>query len=192
MAETDPLTGVANRRKSTQELNRFLQLAKRHKQPICFALLDLDRFKQVNDKYGHAMGDAILHRLGRLLSISFRSEDIVARWGGEEFVVVMYGMTKEDGMKRLSELLEKLQEQEFTATILSSDDEQIDLETEDWSNQDNRGGIAPIRETFCITFSAGIAQYPEHGSDLQSLYRCADRSLHQAKAAGRNCIMIAE
>jgi diguanylate cyclase (GGDEF)-like protein len=192
MAENDPLTGVANRRKSTQELNRFLQLAKRHKQPICFALLDLDYFKQINDKYGHAMGDAILHRLGRLLSLSFRSEDIVARWGGEEFVVVMYGMTKEDGMKRLSELLEKFQEQEFTATILSSDDERIDLETEDWSNESDRGGIAPIRETFCITFSAGIAQYPEHGSDLQSLYRCADRSLHQAKAAGRNCIMIAE
>ncbi len=193
MAEIDPLTGVANRRKSTQELNRFFQLAKRHKQPICFALLDLDYFKQINDKYGHATGDAILHRLGRLLSLSFRSEDIVARWGGEEFVVVMYGMTKEDGMKRLSELQRKLQEQEFTATILSSDDEQIDLEAEDWSNQVNhRKRIAPILETFCITFSAGIAEYPEHGSDLQSLYRCADRSLHQAKAAGRNCIMIAE
>lgn len=193
MAESDPLTGVANRRKSTQELNRFLQLAKRHKQPICFALLDLDYFKQINDKYGHAMGDAILHRLGRLLSLSFRSEDIVARWGGEEFVVVMYGMTKEDGMKRLSELQRKLQEQEFTATILSSDDEQIDLEAEDWLNQVNhRDRIASIVETFCITFSAGIAQYPEHGSDLQSLYRCADRSLNQAKAAGRNCITIAE
>ncbi len=193
MAETDPLTGVANRRKSTQELNRFLQLAKRHKQPICFALLDLDYFKQVNDKYGHAMGDAILHRLGRLLSLSFRSEDIVARWGGEEFVVVMYGMTKEDGMKRLSELLEKLQKQEFTATILSSDNQGIDREAEDWSNQVNhQERIAPIVETFCITFSAGIAQYPEHGSDLQSLYRCADRALHQAKAAGRNCVMIGE
>ncbi len=193
MAESDPLTGVANRRKSTQEINRFLQLAKRHKQPICFALLDLDYFKQINDKYGHAMGDAILHRLGRLLSLSFRSEDIVARWGGEEFVVVMYGMTKEDGMKRLSELLEKLQEQEFTATILSSDDEQIERGAEDWPNEDNhRHGKAPTLETFSITFSAGIAQYPEHGSDLQSLYRCADRYLHQAKAAGRNCITIAE
>jgi GGDEF domain-containing protein len=139
------------------------------------------------------MGDAILHRLGRLLSLSFRSEDIVARWGGEEFVVVMYGMTKEDGMKRLSELLEKLQEQEFTATILSSDDEQIERGAEDWSNEDNhRHGKAPTLETFSITFSAGIAEYPEHGSDLQSLYRCADRYLHQAKAAGRNCITIAE
>lgn len=187
MAETDPLTGVANRRKSTQEINRFLQLAKRHKQPICFALLDLDGFKQINDKYGHAMGDAILHRLGRLLSISFRSEDIVARWGGEEFVVVMYAMTKEDGMKRLSELLAKLQKQEFTATILPSSEKPTDeLAAENWENQ------SKITESFSVTFSAGIAQYPEHGSDLQSLYRSADKALHQAKAAGRNRIIISQ
>ncbi|KOR37928.1 MULTISPECIES: response regulator [Planktothricoides] len=194
MAETDPLTGVANRRKSSQELNRFLQLAKRHKQPICFALLDLDHFKQINDKYGHAMGDAILHRLGRLLSLSFRSEDIVARWGGEEFIVAMYGMTKEDGLKRLTELLEQLQNQEFNATILSSYNEPTDEFTEDWEHQPpiTENITEKITESFSVTFSAGIAQYPEHGSDLQSLYRSADRVLHQAKAAGRNRIMIGE
>lgn len=183
MAETDPLTGVANRRKSTQEIYRFFHLAKRHKQPICFALLDLDRFKQINDKYGHAMGDAILHRLGRLLSLSFRSEDIVARWGGEEFIVVMYGMTKEHGMKRLSELLGKLQNQEFSATILSLEAER---EIEDLSNQPS------INETFQVTFSAGVAQYPEHGLDLQSLYRRADTALDRAKNSGRNCIIMVE
>ena len=183
MAETDPLTGVANRRKSSQDLNRFFQLAKRQKQPISFALLDLDRFKKINDKYGHAMGDAILHRLGRLLSISFRPEDIVARWGGEEFIVVMYGMTKEDGMKRLHQLLEKLQKQEFTATVLLSNEEQKE---KDLANSPT------ITESVRITFSAGIAQYPQHGSDLQSLYRRADDALHKAKAAGRNCIMMVD
>lgn len=191
MAETDPLTGVANRRKSSQELNRFFQLAKRHKQPICFALLDLDYFKQINDKYGHAMGDAILHRLGRLLNISFRSEDVVARWGGEEFIVVMYGMTKEDGMKRLTELLGKLQEQEFTATILSSNPQEYreeQLEALDNQTLDNQHNM----ESFKVSFSAGVAQYPEHGSDLQSLYRRADKALDRAKNAGRNCIMMVD
>ena len=162
-AETDALTGVANRRKSTQELSRFLQLASRAKQPLCFAILDLDGFKAVNDKYGHDTGDAVLRRFGRLLTVSFRSEDVVARWGGEEFVVLMYGMTKEEGSKRLLSLQETLRQQPF-----------------------GDAGSFTAKSEFAVTFSAGVAQYPEDGTDSQSLYRAADVALYRAKAAGRD------
>ncbi|HIK10661.1 MAG TPA: response regulator [Oscillatoriaceae cyanobacterium M33_DOE_052] len=163
MAETDFLTGVANRRKSAQELNRFLQLAHAAQasgqtQPLCFALLDLDRFKDVNDKYGHATGDAVLRRLGKLLSASFRSEDVVARWGGEEFVVIMYGMSKLDASKRLMEVRQSFHDMEFV-----SDD----------------------NCKFHVTFSAGVAQYPDDGDDGRSLYLAADAALYQAKFASR-------
>ncbi len=162
MAETDPLTGVANRRKSTTELDKFLHLCQLHEQPLCLAMLDLDRFKQVNDRYGHAMGDAVLRQFGKLLLRTFRSEDVVARWGGEEFVVGMYGMNKESGAKRLNELLETLHAEPLMLA----------------------------EERLYLTFSGGVAQYPEDGQTVDILYRCADRALYLAKTAGRDRILL--
>ncbi|MCT7966463.1 diguanylate cyclase [Laspinema sp. D1] len=161
MAETDPLTGVANRRKSITELDKFLHLCHLHGQPMCLAMVDLDRFKQVNDLHGHAMGDAVLRQVGKLLLRTFRSEDIVARWGGEEFVVGMYGMNKESGAKRLRELLEVLHAEPLVIG----------------------------EERLYLTFSGGVAQYPEDGTTVDTLYRCADQALYQAKTAGRDRII---
>ena len=162
LAEIDPLTGVCNRHKSSQELDKFLRLAKRQSQPLCLAILDLDNFKQVNDRYGHATGDAVLRQMGQLLRQSFRSEDIVSRWGGEEFVLGLYGMNREDGVQRLTKVLETLRQEEF---------------------------VAPNYAKFRVTFSAGVAQYPEDGDDLQLLYKSADTALYQAKAAGRDRVL---
>jgi len=80
LAETDPLTGLANRRKLEGEWDRLRRSANRYGQPISFALLDLDNFKQVNDRHGHAIGDSVLQGLGQLLLERFRSNDIAARW----------------------------------------------------------------------------------------------------------------
>jgi len=159
LAETDPLTTVSNRHRSTQDLNKFLRLSQRHKQPLCLAILDLDNFKRVNDAFGHVTGDAVLRQVGQLLRQSFRGEDVVARWSGEEFVVGMYGTTQSDGVQRLTNVLETLRQQEFTA---------------------------PNGSKFRVTFSAGVAQYPEDGADLQSLYQSADTALYQAKTTGRD------
>jgi diguanylate cyclase (GGDEF)-like protein len=113
LAETDALTGVANRRKFTQALEHFFSLADRQGQPLCLAILDLDHFKRVNDRYGHAAGDEVLHRLGEVLRRAFRGEDVVARWGGEEFLVGMYGMSRDDGVQRTADALEAWRQEEF-------------------------------------------------------------------------------
>jgi diguanylate cyclase (GGDEF)-like protein len=162
MAETDALTGVANRRKSDQVLTQFLRLAERHHQPLSLAVLDLDHFKHVNDHYGHAAGDAVLRRLGRLLLRSFRGEDVVARWGGEEFVVGMYGIQRARAVPRLGAVLAALWAEEFST---------------------------PAGDRWQVSFSAGVAEYPADGTDVQALYRAADTALYRAKQAGRNRVL---
>ncbi|MBW4619287.1 MAG: response regulator [Cyanosarcina radialis HA8281-LM2] len=163
-AETDLLTGVSNRHKSIQDLDRLLRLAKRHRQPLCLAVVDLDRFGQINDRYGHMAGDRVLRHVGQLLLRSFRGEDVVARWGGEEFVLGMYGMSKPDGVQRLTKVLENLRIEEF---------------------------VAPNQTHFRVTFSAGIAQYPADGADLESLSESAEAAIALAKAAGRDRVVDA-
>jgi len=164
LADSDPLTGVANRRRSDELMGQLMHLAVRNRQPFALALLDLDHFKLVNDRYGHGMGDEVLRRVARLLERGFRAEDVVARWGGEEFVVGMYGMDKEDAVRRLEAVLEQLRAEPF------------DLP-----------GAEPLR----VTFSAGIAQFPVDGDDLPALYRVADATLYQAKQAGRDRVIPA-
>jgi diguanylate cyclase (GGDEF)-like protein len=114
LAETDALTGVANRAKSTDVLEKLIALALRRREPFSFVGLDLDLFKQVNDQHGHAAGDAVLRRLGEVLQNSFRGEDVVARWGGEEFVIGLYGSTKSDAVVRMTDLLGRWREESFT------------------------------------------------------------------------------
>jgi diguanylate cyclase (GGDEF)-like protein len=161
-AEIDDLTGTATRRKSMQDLERLLHLAERQNQPLCFMILDLDRFKQVNDQHGHDAGDRVLCRLGERLKKSFRPEDVVARWGGEEFVLGLYGITREQGVKRLSDFLATWDQLEF---------------------MDAKNG------TFRVTFSAGVAEYSQDGANLQELYRAADAALYRAKAMGRSRVL---
>ncbi|WP_071515146.1 response regulator [Geitlerinema sp. PCC 9228] len=159
LADCDPLTGLANRRKSSQQFKQYIRLSQRQGLPLCFAIFDLDRFKQVNDTYGHATGDLVLHRLGRFLQKAFREEDIVARWGGEEFVIGMYGIYKQDAIARLGEIRKQWHQEKI------------------YTSQE---------EVLSITLSGGVSEYPEDGSDLHTLYKTADAALYQAKQAGRD------
>ena len=159
--ELDELTGVSLRRKALLDLTRLMRLAQRQSQPLSLALIDLDHFKQVNDRYGHSAGDQVLRYVGQLLHQLVRQEDVVGRWGGEEFIVGMYGIHKEVGVRRLEEVLGRLRQFVF----------------QDQSD-----------EPFQVTFSAGVSQLPEDGSDLQRLYCVADQALYRAKAAGRKQI----
>jgi diguanylate cyclase (GGDEF)-like protein len=161
MSEVDELTGVSLRRKALQDLTRLFHLAKRQQQPLSLAILDLDYFKRINDDYGHDTGDRVLRYFGQLLGQTFRQEDVVGRWGGEEFVVGLYGINKQQGVQRLANIAYYFSQNPFV------------------------GGDGSI---FQMTFSGGIAQFPDDGDDLQTLYRAADAALYRAKFEGRNQI----
>ncbi len=160
-AETDPLTGIANRKKFCEIAQKLLRLAERQQRPFTFAILDLDHFKQVNDRFGHDIGDEVLRRMGELLSVAFRTEDVVGRWGGEEFCIGMYGMSRSLGVNRLSALLDR-----FRSTKVRAGNDEVSA-----------------------SFSCGVAQFPDDGLSLDELYRAADAALYQAKAAGRSRVL---
>ena len=126
---------------------------------MSLAALDLDHFKHVNDRYGHAVGDHVLRRLAEQLGRTFRNEDVLARWGGEEFIVGMYGMSRDHCVQRVNALLEAFRAVTFTAGD---------------------------GEKFSVTLSAGVAQYPDDGADTFGLYQAADEALYVAKTSGRD------
>jgi diguanylate cyclase (GGDEF)-like protein len=162
LAETDVLTGLANRQKADQSLGQLLRLSERHGKPTAIGLIDLDFFKSVNDRFGHSTGDAVLRKTAEILARSFRRDDVVGRWGGEEFVVGMYGMPGPSGQQRLQRALDTLLAYEFEA---------------------------PNGEKFRVSFSAGVAEYPSDGTDGQTLFRAADAALYRAKEAGRGQVL---
>jgi diguanylate cyclase (GGDEF)-like protein len=162
-AERDDLTGLANRAKATEGLTQLLSLARRFSQPVSIALLDLDHFKLVNDTRGHAAGDTVLRGVGEHLRRDFRGDDVVGRWGGEEFIVGMYGMRREDGVRRMHDTLDRFRTQMFTSA----------------------------NGNFRVSFSAGVAEYPSDGTDLGGLTEAADTALYHAKAAGRAHVLAA-
>jgi diguanylate cyclase (GGDEF)-like protein len=162
-ADVDALTGVANRRKSDESIQQLITLAARQKQPVALAVVDLDHFKRVNQGYGHAVGDDVLRRVSKRLRTALRGEDVIGRWGGEEFVIGAFGVEKQVLARRLADVLDALR----------SD------------------GIAAGTALFSLTFSAGVAGFPGDGGDLPALYRAADAALQQAKEQGRNQVVAA-
>jgi diguanylate cyclase (GGDEF)-like protein len=162
-ANVDSLTGVATRRRGAQVLDRFFKLASRQRQPISIAVVDLDQFKLVNDRYGHAIGDAVLRMAATILAGCFRGEDVVARWGGEEFVVGMYSISCAAAARRLEQALVKLRAEHFDTA----------------------------RGEFFVTFSAGIAEFPRDGEDWTAVFHVADEALARAKAQGRGRVVAA-
>ena len=163
-AEIDRLTKLSNRHKSTQDLDKYLQLAARQNLPLCLAVLDLDNLKAINERHGYSTGDMVMRQWGQLLRQTFRQNTVIARWEGDEFVVALFDTTKAEGIQRLTQLLATLQRRQF---------------------------VTPDRTQFRIVFSAGIAQYPDDGSDLPTLYQAAAAALHQSKVAGCACISAA-
>jgi diguanylate cyclase (GGDEF)-like protein len=163
LAETDPLTGLPNRRRLELDLGRLQRLADRQGSPLCLAVVDLDKFKRVNDRYGHDVGDEVLRRTAAHLQDAFRGEDAVARLGGEEFIVAMLGMRRDDAVQRLSAVLSSLARHE-----MSIDEHRV-----------------------LVGASAGVAEYRQDGVEFEALYRAADRALRVAKAAGRGMVLPA-
>ncbi|HEY0839697.1 MAG TPA: response regulator [Vulgatibacter sp.] len=157
-SDRDPLTGLLTRRALFDVLPARCAEARRHGRRLTIALLDLDYFKQINDRHGHLVGDRVLMRLGRLLASRFRVEDIRGRWGGEEFLVAFPGETPSTIQGVLERVLG-----EFSAVPF----------------YDEKGN------SFTCSFSVGISGAPEDGGSVDALIQVADRRLYAAKRAGR-------
>ncbi|OIP28784.1 MAG: hypothetical protein AUK47_28985 [Deltaproteobacteria bacterium CG2_30_63_29] len=157
-SDKDGLSGLLTRRAFLESVQRDLARCQRESLPLSFALLDIDRFKDVNDSHGHLAGDRVIARLGELLRRRFRLDDLRARWGGEEFILAFSGQDAEFAKEATSRLL-----QEFSAQQFEADD----------------------GAKFEVSFTAGIAAFPDDGTTILSLIRSADERLYLGKEAGR-------
>ena len=158
----DPLTGVYNRRYFSEALDNETFRAMREHIPFSLVILDVDHFKRINDTYGHKCGDLILKSLAQFLHDNIRRSDIICRFGGEEFVILMPDANIESAYER-TETFRK----QFEAMMHAYEGRKIHS-----------------------TFSAGIASFPIHSTSGESLLGMADLALYQSKAQGRNRITI--
>ena len=158
MAFHDPLTNLLNRRAFLEKIDYLTKLAKRHKQSLAVLFLDLDNFKFVNDSYGHTVGDELLIKVAERLKSSIRETDLIARIGGDEFVIV------------LTEIIDKKSVEQVGIKLLKSVTQNFLI---------NHHGCT-------VTASLGIAIYPDDAIDPETLLQYADAAMYEAKKLGKN------
>jgi diguanylate cyclase (GGDEF)-like protein len=159
----DPLTGLYNRRYLEESLAHELYRSQRQKVQLCVAMIDLDEFKQINDSFGHGAGDFVLHHIGRILRENLRNTDILSRYGGDEFFLVLPDSSLDDTRQRLDQIRILIKEQAI------------------------RYGEKLIGP---MTVSTGIAEAKEHSFVAREIIRAADEALYTAKQAGNDQIFI--
>ncbi|OYQ36527.1 hypothetical protein CHU95_04755 [Niveispirillum lacus] len=161
-AHIDPLTGIANRRRLEQEALAEVERARRFNRPLSLAVLDLDHFKSINDRHGHPFGDKVLRALADIGRTSLRQTDLFARFGGEEFVVLMPETTAETAAQIADRLRTKL-----SSTMVTEGDVSV-----------------------AVTVSVGVATFGSGTATMEALMAEADRALYAAKDQGRDRVVI--
>jgi diguanylate cyclase (GGDEF)-like protein len=167
LASVDALTRVLNRRMISERAQAELSRARRHQAPFALAMVDVDRFKAINDASGHAAGDVVLRQVAERLAAVVRATDDVGRWGGEEFLVLLPGAAPQEALRAG----ERLREQVASTPIAMPD-----------------GSTRPVTISVGLVSLDGANAEPP---DLDRLVEAADRALYQAKAAGRNTVRAA-
>lgn len=157
---TDELTGLRNVRFFREQLRQEMARASRSRQPLSVALLDVDNLKAVNDLFGHRAGDALLTKIGYRVQSCLRSSDVIARYGGDEFVILFHGADSESASISAQRCLESIRQ------------------------------LPPIGQAIKVTVSIGIASFPAEASDGEELLLKADALCYEAKKAGGNQISI--
>ncbi|RIK31719.1 MAG: hypothetical protein DCC56_05920 [Anaerolineae bacterium] len=158
----DPLTDVYNRRYMAEFLTLEVARAQRDNTPFSVVIMDVDDFKKFNDRHGHKCGDVVLQKIAAFLVHHTRKGDVVCRFGGEEFVILMPGATLEAAYER----------------------------AEMWRQEFAENPIEYEGMNLFATFSAGVASYPEHGATDEAALQAADRALYRAKDAGKNKVIM--
>jgi diguanylate cyclase (GGDEF)-like protein/PAS domain S-box-containing protein len=158
----DPLTDAFNRRFFAESLDREVARAIRDKVSLSVVIMDVDHFKQFNDTFGHKCGDMVLQSLATFLKDNTRRGDIVCRYGGEEFVILMPDATLDSAYER----------------------------AEMWRSKFEAHVVEYEGQSLSVTFSAGVASFPEHGSTGEGVLQSADRALYRSKSTGRNRVTV--
>lgn len=158
---TDSMTGLYNRRHLIDEARRLVSLSILHQFPVSIVMCDIDKFKNINDTYGHDIGDEVIKAFARILQSCVRTEDILARWGGEEFVVLL----AKTNVDQAQVLVERMRE------------------------NTSRFNFDTGNNTLGFTASFGVA-FVEEGLDLEAGIKCADEALYHAKEGGRNRVEV--
>jgi diguanylate cyclase (GGDEF)-like protein len=164
LAITDAVTHAFNRHYLFFRLEEELRRAKRYGLPLSLLMVDIDHFKLVNDSLGHAAGDKVLRSMTQMMEKSLRETEIVCRYGGEEFLIILPQTRPQEAKVVAERMRQAIEKSVFTPTL----------------------GEEPVR----ITISCGIAAYPEQGENLEQLIAAADAALYAAKSQGRNRVSL--
>lgn len=165
MAHRDGLTGLLNHSTLMAELEHAVEYARRHQTTLAFLMIDLDRFKHVNDQYGHLVGDEVLVHVAHVFQSKARASDLIGRYGGEEFGMILLSNSREGAMILASKLQETLRAMPAPTSA---------------------GQEVPI------TMSIGVSAYPDDGRTASALVLAADKALYRAKSRGRGRVESAE
>lgn len=160
MAKVDELTQLYNRREFNAYAAKLLEESDKTDESLVMLMLDIDYFKQINDTFGHQTGDLVIQRIAKEVRATFRQDDFIARTGGEEFVVILRGISESDAVNLANQYREKIEHLR----------------------------IIPSDSNYQFTISIGLASYSK-GMSLETLISYADKALYEAKNSGRNCVI---
>ena len=161
LAYLDGLTGIFNRRFFELRIEEEMERARRFDSGMAVIMVDIDQFKRLNDEFGHLLGDEVLRQVSSIFSQQLRKIDVVCRYGGEEFAILLSQTTHNHAVAVAEKLRRIIDSWQFPGVPRS------------------------------VTISAGVATCPEHGTTRDELVKAADAGLYAAKQAGRNCVRVA-